>query len=122
MRFALCAILVLASMDAMADDPKGFEPYKGARNLCSEHVTGNTMHIRWTSWATRDDVATVVAHYEKAIGKKAETGDKGERTFSDGKDLRIAIYPATKNDGFPSCSKKPEAGEKTVVLISRAIR
>jgi hypothetical protein len=123
----LCAIVALTFTTslAMADlKSPGFEPYKGARQLCSEHVSGGkgSMHITWTSWATKDDLATVVAHYEKAHGKKAGTGDKGERTFSDDKNLRLSIYPATKNDDFPKCGKKPEAGEKTVVLISQAIR
>jgi hypothetical protein len=106
----------------MADDIKGFEPYKGARNLCSEHVSGNTMHITWTSWATKDDVATVVAHYEKATGVKPATGDKGERTFSDGKNLRLSVYPTSKHDSFPTCSTRPAGDEKTIVLISKAIR
>jgi hypothetical protein len=118
MRFA-CAILLFTTSVATAG--KGFEPYKNARNLCSEHITGNSMHVHWTTWATKDDLATVVAHYEKVIGRKAETGSKGDRNFSDGKD-RLMIYSADNNDKFPSCGKSPEAGEKTVVLISKAIR
>lgn len=118
----LAAALVVVLVGTALADPTGFEPYKGARNLCSEHVVGNTMHITWSSWATKDDLASVVASYEKAIGKNAGTGDKGERTFSGDKDFRLAIYPAAKLDDFPHCNEKPKAGEKTIVLISQAIR
>ncbi|MBX3157804.1 MAG: hypothetical protein KF773_17680 [Deltaproteobacteria bacterium] len=117
-------LLLLASATAMADTPaaKGFDPYKGARMLCKEHVSGKAMHVVWTSWATKDDVATVAAHYEKATGGKPQKGDQGELRFSDDKDLRLQVYPAEKNDSFPKCATKPAAGERTVVLISQAIR
>lgn len=122
MRLALCPLLLAAGL-AMANPPatpkSGFEPYAGARNLCSEHVTANAMHLTWSSWATKDEVAVVVAHYERATGQKAGTG---ERTLSDGKDLRLSVFPASKHDAFPKCDKKPAADEKTVVLISQAIR
>jgi hypothetical protein len=117
MRFAL--LLLLIPTVAFAD---AYPPPKGARNLCSEHVIGNTMHIAWTSWASKDDVAKVVADYEKSLAMKAKAGDKGEHEFSDGKNLRLAIYPAAKVDDFPHCATKPAAGEKTIVLISQAIR
>lgn len=126
MRFTLQTVVLLASGFAMANPPavqkSGFEPYPSARNLCSEHVAGNSMHLAWTSWATKDELAAVVAHYEKATGQKAGTGERGERTFTDGKDLRLSVYPASKHDAFPKCDKKPAADEKTVVLISQAIR
>ncbi|MBL8921311.1 MAG: hypothetical protein JNJ54_20800 [Myxococcaceae bacterium] len=126
MRLAHCTVLLLTSGFAMATPPverkTGFEPYPGARNLCSEHVTANAMHLRWTSWATKDDVKAVVAHYEKATGQKAGTGERGERTFTDGKDLRLSVYPASKHDEFPKCDQRPTADEKVVVLISQAIR
>jgi hypothetical protein len=118
-------LLLLASATAMADpkDPKaGFASYKGARMLCNEHISGNTMHITWSSWATKDDIATVVAHYEKVIGAKATRGSEGEYKFSDGKDLRLSVYPADKNDSFPKCATKPDKTEKTIVLISNAAR
>jgi hypothetical protein len=114
-------ILCLASA-ALAAPSVDLPTYSGARSLCSEHVTGNTMHISWTSVATKDDLAKVVAFYEKSLGKKAGTGDKGERTFEVDKDRNVAIYPVAKNDDFPHCATKPSKTEKTVILSSHAIR
>jgi hypothetical protein len=119
-RLAVALVVVLVGTVLAA--PPGFEPYKGARSLCSHHVAGDKMHISWSSWATKDDLAVVVASYEKAIGKQAGTGDKGERTFSDDKDFRLAIYAATAVDDFPRCTEKPKPGEQTIVLISQATR
>ena len=74
-------LLILCPSSAALGAPGEAPSYRGARVLCSEHIVGNLAHISWTSIATKDDVATVVAFYEKSLGKKAGTGDKGERTL-----------------------------------------
>jgi len=99
-----------------------FEPYRGARKLCAEHVTGNSMHITWSTHATSDDLNKVVAFYEQTLGRKAGTGARGERTFEAKPDRSLSIYPAARHADFPHCETKPKAAEKTVILVSRAIR
>jgi hypothetical protein len=109
---------------ATAAAPPPFERYPDTRLLCSEHVTGNNMHITWQTYASKDDMAKVVAFYEKSTKQKPGKGDKGEVSF-DGADPandKMSIYPAAKNNDFPSCATKPAAGEKTVIMISKAIR
>jgi hypothetical protein len=119
------ALLVVAALSgvAVADDaPKGYAPYPKSRELCNEHVSGNTMHIIWSSHATVETLTRVVAHYEKALGKKATDDANGGKMIDVDGNRHVTIYPAGKNDKYPSCSKKPKAGEATVVMLSNAIR
>jgi hypothetical protein len=117
----MLSVVFVALLSTVAAAEPGFPEYPQARLLCSEHVTGNRMHITWKTHATADDVAKVVAFYEKATKTKAGTGDLKERTFKDG-DRHLSIYAATDNDKFPKCATKPKAGEKTVILYSSAAR
>jgi len=99
-----------------------FAAYPEARKLCQEHVAGTTMHITWASYATRDELARVVAFYEKDQGKKAETGPQGELTIhapARDRDV-ITVFPVEKAGDFPSCAEKPGRGERTVILVSSA--
>ncbi len=121
MRAAPFAIIFVAAV-AHADSKPGFESYKPAHQLCNEHVAGKAMHIEWTSWATTDDTAKVIAFYEKSTGKKATKQVKGNVTIEKDKGYVLSIYPAKQNDQFPSCATKPTADDKTVVLISQGIR
>ena len=121
-RAILCAFLL--SSGVAAGGPE-YKRYPNARNLCSEHISGNAsgkpMHITWATYATKDPVAKVVAFYEKATGEKHDPGDKDERMWSDG-DRRLVVYPASQNEAFPSCATKPVRGENTVIQISSAAR
>lgn len=114
-------VAILVAWTAVATAEPKFSAYPKARKLCNEHVSGNTMHILWRSYATSDAPAKVVAHYEGLLAAKAKTGTRGERKFEDG-DHHMSIYPASKNDEFPACKTKPKAGETTVILMSQAIR
>jgi hypothetical protein len=101
----------------------GFAAYKDARQLCSEHVAGSGMHITWSSYASKDPVDTIVRHYEKTTGRKATpAGSRGERSLAWDKDHMLEIYPASRNDAFPHCDKKPASGELSVILMSSAAR
>jgi hypothetical protein len=119
-RAAFVALLV--SSVAVADSKDGFETYKGARQLCSEHVAAKDMHIQWASYATTDDVAKVIASYEKSTGKKAAKQAKGNVTIEKDKGYVLSIYAAKDVDKFPTCATKPTADEKTVILISQGIK
>lgn len=101
-----------------------FAAYPGARLLCDEHVSGNSMHISWRSYASKDPVARVVAFYEKDQGIKAQAGDKDDfkiRAPARDDDI-VTIYPAARVDDFPTCTTKPAAGEKAIILMSSAAR
>jgi hypothetical protein len=113
--------IALLGMTALAE-ADGFGPYPRARLLCSQHVTGKTMHITWTSHASSDSAEAIVKHYEKTTKRKATRGDKGEWNLAWDDNHKVAIYPVTKNDAFPHCDVKPTGGEKAVILISRAAR
>lgn len=121
MRIVGAVLLVLvATVEAGPDT--ALTPFPKARLLCSQHVTGNTMHITWTSHASEHNVDLIVRHYEKATKRVATRGAKGEMTLAWDRDTVLSVYPATKNDDFPHCETKPKAGEKSVILISRAAR
>jgi hypothetical protein len=124
---ALLAIALLAS-SAFADEPKkdvpkAYTAYPGSRQLCYQHISGNKMHIMWSSHATKDALAKVVEHYEKGLGKKAAKADAhGARLIEVDADRHVTIYPVASNDKLPSCETKPKAGEQTIVMISTAAR
>jgi hypothetical protein len=115
------SIVLVGLLSTVALAETTFAEYPQARLLCNEHITGKSMHITWKTHATTDDIAKVVAFYEKVTKSKAGTGDQKERTFKDG-DRHLSIYPATDNDKFPKCQTTPKAGEKTVILYSSAAR
>ena len=120
---AVLGVRAVLASSALADVPEAYTAYPGSRQLCNEHVSGTTMHILWSSHATRDAIAKVVEHYEKGLGKKAGKADAaGARRIELDADRHVAIYPATSNDKLPSCESKPTSGEQTIVMISTAAR
>ncbi len=121
----LLLISVLASSalaDPKPEPPKAYAPYPGSRQLCYQHITGNTMHIIWSSHATRDAFAKVLAHYEKALGKKATAQDHGAKLIEVDADRHVTIYPASSESKLPHCETKPKSGEPTIVMLSTAAR
>lgn len=123
---ALLLLLVASSAFADApkkDVPKAYTAYPGSRQLCYQHISGTTMHIMWSSHATKDELAKVVEHYEKGLGKKAAKADAhGARLIEVDADRHVTIYPAAANDKLPHCETKPKAGEQTLVMISTTAR
>lgn len=121
MQRVLVVLVCLAVTPAAADSKDGFETYKGARKLCSVHVASKGAHVDFSTHATVDDVAKVVAFYEKSTGKKATKQVKGNMLIEKDKGWMLTVYEASQNDKFPSCEEKPIAGEKAVILISQGI-
>ena len=108
---------------AMAEYPS----YPGARALTDGRVYGSppeSVHISWTTTATADSPATVVAHYERVLGQRATTDGKSW-SFSVKKDdgsswvsRTLEIIPAAVAKDFPGGDVPPAAGERTVMLSS----
>ena len=94
-----------------------FAAYPGARKLCSQHVTGNTMHISWTGYATTDPHRKVIDFYVKRHGGKPE-GDT--LRISGSKGARLSVHPAQAT-GYPTCEVKPAKRDKTVIIVSQAV-
>jgi hypothetical protein len=93
-----------------------FAAYPGARKLCSQHVSGNSMHINWTAYASTDHHRQVIDFYVKRHGGKPE----GETlTLSGSKGVRLSVHPAPAG-GYPTCEVKPAKGDKTVIIVSQA--
>ena len=94
-----------------------FAAYPGARKLCSQHVSGNTMHITWTGYATKDHHRKVIDFYVKRHGGKPE----GETLMLSGsKGARLSVHPAQAG-GYPTCEVKPAKDDKTVIIVSQAV-
>lgn len=89
----------------------------GARQLCSQHVSGTTMHITWTSFAVRETVAQARAFYE-AMGLRFTAGNDGSATFAPNAQFRLMIYPA--NGSYPSCEQRPLPTEHAVIVRSNS--
>lgn len=98
--------------------------YPGSQILCSEHESGQTMHILWRSFSTSDPIPAVVAYFELKLKVKAATGEHESRSLisSANTDLKVTIYPASNAKSFPGCGRVPEKSAQTVILISQALR
>lgn len=97
-----------------------FAAYPGARELCSQHVSGNVMHILWHAYATRDVPEKVIAFYARAEGEEHAERDEHSVTFRHG-DKVLSIH-STAAKGYPDCGKAPGPEEKTVIIVSQAVR
>jgi hypothetical protein len=96
-----------------------FAAFPGARELCSQHVSGVGMHIQWTGYASARPVAEVVAFYEKNHGGHAVEREGGFRLRGAG-DHVLSVH--AKDGAYPRCEVAPAAGEATVIIVSQAIR
>ena len=88
----------------------------GARQLCSEHVTGTTAHITWTSFAVRQTVPQVRAFYE-GLGLRFTVGGEGSVTHAPDPDHRLEVFRASGT--YPSCEERPLPTERAVIVRSR---
>lgn len=98
----------------------GFAAFPGARRLCSQHVTGNPMHIEWTAYATDRPLAEVVAFYEKNRGGHALERDGAGLRLRAPSDWVLSVHP--KDGTYPRCEVAPAAGDATVIIVSHAVR
>ena len=99
----------------------GFAPVQGRAAPLLRAREREGMHISWR-WSATPDSVTVVAHYEKATGRKARTRPAGERQIEWDSDHKLGVYPASSHDAFPHCDTKPTRGEQAVILQSRPPR
>lgn len=106
---------------ALAQGWEGFPPYPGSRELCNQRVYGNTLEIHWAAYTSSDLPQVVSAFYEGKLGKP-ETDKGGEhfRTAKEGKVERaLSVYPI--GGSYPGCGKGPGSGDRTMLIVSRAI-
>lgn len=99
----------------MTPEWMGFAPFPGARPLCAEHVSGRGMHVEWYSFATSASSEDVVAFYRAGTRARELQVDGPGQT-------KLAVFPASDASRYPSCAEHPTAAERTVILVSRAIR
>ena len=115
---------------ATETDMEDYPGYPGARALTDGRVYGSppeNVHISWTTTATADSPATVVAYYEKRLPQRATTDGK-TWTFTKKKDdgstwvsRTIEIIPAALAKDFPGREVPPAAGERTVIMSAIAM-
>ena len=96
-----------------------FAPYPGARHLCTEHISGGKMHIEWSSYATADAPAEVVAFYKKRAQSYHQDPGPGDPTFAVDGDRKLSVSKVSGD--YPKCAEGPTGSEKTVIVVSQAI-
>jgi hypothetical protein len=117
------SLVAFLAATAAATPRAGFASYKNARLLCTEHVASTTMHLDWSSYATRDTVDAVTTWYEKSSKRKAKPGDNGSRQLEWDENHKLDIFPASEFEKFPHCDdKKPKPNERTIILMSNVSR
>lgn len=128
LRLVACPLLVFVAWTACGKEKEKmtgkwldtFTAYQGARELCSQHVTGATMHILWRAYVTVDATMDVIAFYVKAEDKEQLELGEHSLTLRRG-DKVLSIHAASARD-YPRCGADPRPGEKTVIIVSQAIR
>ena len=102
-----------------AEDWTIFRPYPGARRLCNQHVSGNTMHITWVLYATEDPPERVRAFYEKNTSGAAVEKEGGKLVNLRGpKKELLSIHGVQER--YPSCGVAPSGRDRTVIVVSTA--
>jgi hypothetical protein len=108
-------LLWLLASDAGSPCQALFEPPKGAVKLCDQHVLAVGAEIEWTSWVVATDrQATFESYRRRATECKVALGEPF--TLEDGPQ-RLAVHAVSDAD-FPTCSKAPRSGDRSVVVIS----
>lgn len=110
--------------------PGSIEPPKGAKILCSGHVTGEPSsegtpgpHILWTAYSSRKTTATVAAGYRKSLGtQNRSTEGKCEiwRFPSTNPKNVLEVCPVTAMGPWQECRPAPR-NARSLVSISTMI-
>lgn len=98
---------------------EAFPAFPGARVLASEHVLGNSMHIAWTSYATTASPEEVAAFYAERI-EDAERPDARHLSLRRPDLKNLSVCPS--DGSYPRGDGTLEPGERTVIVVSQAIR
>ena len=96
-----------------------FKPYPGARRLCNQHVSGNTMHINWTLYASEDEPDKVRRFYEKNTSGASVEKEAGKLVRLRGPKKEVLSIHGVK-DRYPSCGVAPSARDRTAIVVSQA--
>jgi hypothetical protein len=97
-----------------------FARYPDVRELCNQHITGNTMHIVWQSYASKDPPAKVMAFYKEKHPEIVESQSDTEMKLRGPSDKLLSVYAVPGK--FPTCDVAPAADEKTIIVVSQAMR
>ncbi len=97
-----------------------FTIYPGVRDMCNQHITGNSMHILWRSYASKDAPSKVMAFYKERHSDLVESTSNAEMKLRGTSDKVLSVHAVPGK--FPTCENGPAADEKTVIVVSQAIR
>jgi hypothetical protein len=98
-----------------------YPPYPGATHVCSQHVSGNTMHINWSLYASKHNPEKVIAFYKNKTGDgDMDQQTAPEFTWRESGERMLHVLPVTAR--YPDCGVKPPEGTRTVFVVSQATR
>jgi hypothetical protein len=110
---------------APSDEPRWdvFTTYPRVTKLCEEHITAQGMHVLWRSFASSDPPETVATFYRErhrawVVTDPASPGQPLRLVAP--KDLVLTVHAV--GTGHPTCASAPGAGDRTVILVSQAVR
>ena len=113
-----------AATPSTAERPKWlseFPSYEGASKVCSGHVTGSAegrrLEIDFSTYATPDPPAAVVAFYAAARDVEVEPGATTLSVASANGRKHVSIHPVA--DSYPDCGTKAPARTQTVFVVSQ---
>lgn len=126
--FALTMLLRLPTQGPAASPE--LKPYPGAKAFCTQHVSGARgpdgpgPHIIWTGYASPDPPATVVAYYQRELGREQHRreGKKDIWRVPQERPERVLTVSAAAEGAPPSPCQPPPASAATVIVISTMVR
>jgi len=88
-----------------------FKAYPGAKEHCSQHISGRGMNIHWTMYVSTDPPDKVAAFYEIEVSGKRDGGE----------DRTLSVHDAKKG-GFPTCDVPLDEKTQSVMIVAKALR
>lgn len=114
----------MASLRAIFD-AYGMRGYPGLSHLCGQRVyRSNGGHLTWDAFTSDDPPKDLVDHYRSLLGEAGfeRNGEGGVWRLPAGNphpNRVLTISSASEMGPHEACAKKPAAGAKSVLLLSR---
>jgi hypothetical protein len=102
-----------------------FAAYPGARKVCSQQILGTSggarREVGWSMYATKDRDSDVFSFYSsygdwRGMGSNLETKPSTLTLVAANGTRRLVVH--STSGSYPDCGARPEADEKTVIIVS----
>lgn len=118
---ATAIAMSLGATSAPAQDWQDFPPYPGSKELCRQRAYGGTREVHWAAFTSGDPPQAVAAFYESRLGKPESARNETRFAMEKGGTIERVLSVHPVDGSYPRCGRDPEPGDRTVLIISRAV-